>query len=488
MQHTQHRHFAVLSSINLPMGNGIMFAFTRFRNCVTRNRGASSMSGRVSFFRIATFLSLMSIVVGMFRPSCQAGQVDETTWTEGPNVERPFYLGMRATAPWKEAARRLGVQAAAGAAVTQVTAGSPAANAGLRPGDLIVRFGEYDIENVEDLVAACSLSKREQPLPLEFVRHNQRLQTHFTVTTRAESPPLPWYQHPDSVYRFQLPAAWRIQPVDDTANLTILYDVIDSADGLYRVECDRRSTPAPDAATALQQFVQRESRPFPDSSTVRTQLAGVPTVWVAYYYGDTVRTAIYRIAFVQNHRLYVMEVRAPAMSDLETWPLPLRHLFGSLQFAARPEPTKPPVVEPSWVAHTVGDVMLRLPPEWKAATDAAPGEGIWRCGEWELPDASLALSRNQPWENLAARLESPLHRIVTIAGEQADVYEGALRGSAEPAQLRIVIMHPNDPLTDELTWICYARLDAWSKWESYFDRFLSGVKRTPPSSPDGSNK
>ena len=52
--------------------------------------------------------------------SPQAGHGDEVIWKGEPIAdEHPFYLGMRATAPWKDAARRLGVRGAAGAAVTE---------------------------------------------------------------------------------------------------------------------------------------------------------------------------------------------------------------------------------------------------------------------------------------------------------------------------------------------------------------------------------
>ena len=418
----------------------------------------------------------------------------KTSWL-GPKVvekELPFYLGCKMTAPWNEASRRLGVQAATGATVLNVQPDSPGEKAGLRAGDLLVRAGDYDIESVEDLVAAFSLLPRGVPQPIEFVRGTARLKARLTIEDRTGAEALPWFTHPSGNYRFRVSTAWSVDPPKGNLEfVTILWDVILSAEKLYRVECYRRTEDAPQESRALDDFIALHRASTPGTKVVRTEIAGVPAAWIASYQGESPRVAVYQFGFCHRKKLHRMEFTAPAISSLETLPLPLRQILGTLQLAGDSPEGAPPLTQhpnsqaddkppPGWQRVAAGDIRLDVPLKWEAVPDTRAGEGIWQLGDGETPRASVALVRNQPWENFAPRVESPQHRRDTIAGLQADVYEGAARGG--PAgRVRVVILRAANPLADELTVVCFAREEAWEGCQSDLAQILASIRRIQES-------
>jgi S1-C subfamily serine protease len=75
-----------------------------------------------------------------------------------------------------------GVEQDAGVLVTKVEAGSPAAQAGLLDGDVIIAAGERRTTGADDLIRALDWRSLEGPLPLALLRRG-RLE-HVTVTPR----------------------------------------------------------------------------------------------------------------------------------------------------------------------------------------------------------------------------------------------------------------------------------------------------------------
>ena len=55
-----------------------------------------------------------------------------------------------------------------------VEPGSPAAEAGMRPQDLLVRIGEHDIRSLEDMGKALKLGRACERLSVEIVRDGER--------------------------------------------------------------------------------------------------------------------------------------------------------------------------------------------------------------------------------------------------------------------------------------------------------------------------
>ena len=72
---------------------------------------------------------------------------------------------------------------AAGLRLSGVLAGGPADEAGLREGDVIVRFGSQEIANIYDYTYALDAVKVDQPLEIIFLRDGQEQKT--TMTPRA---------------------------------------------------------------------------------------------------------------------------------------------------------------------------------------------------------------------------------------------------------------------------------------------------------------
>jgi S1-C subfamily serine protease len=77
---------------------------------------------------------------------------------------------------------------AAGAQIAEVVPGSPAAEAGLRQGDVITALGEESIASTEDLVAAIATREPGETVTLEVERESQSTAVKVTLGTQpAES-------------------------------------------------------------------------------------------------------------------------------------------------------------------------------------------------------------------------------------------------------------------------------------------------------------
>ena len=74
-----------------------------------------------------------------------------------------------------------------GALIVEVVAGSPAETAGLRKGDIIIRFGNKEINDVADLVQAIRVSKIGEEVELVFVRGKDTKTTSAQLVERPTS-------------------------------------------------------------------------------------------------------------------------------------------------------------------------------------------------------------------------------------------------------------------------------------------------------------
>jgi putative serine protease PepD len=109
--------------------------------------------------------------VGFAVPSNRAAEVAEAL-IGGDEVQHP-YLGVW-VAPGEEG----------GAVIGQVAPDSPAADAGLQEGDVVVRIGDQPITNSSDLVNAVQSAQVGETLEVEFQRGGQ---TQTTTITLAEA-------------------------------------------------------------------------------------------------------------------------------------------------------------------------------------------------------------------------------------------------------------------------------------------------------------
>ncbi|MEM9368012.1 MAG: PDZ domain-containing protein, partial [Planctomycetota bacterium] len=69
-----------------------------------------------------------------------------------------------------------------GARVKEVRRGSPAESARLQRGDIVLRFGQTDIEDDDHLVACVGLAPLDEPIDMVILRQGQRYRTTVTLT------------------------------------------------------------------------------------------------------------------------------------------------------------------------------------------------------------------------------------------------------------------------------------------------------------------
>jgi serine protease Do len=91
------------------------------------------------------------------------------------------YLGISMNDVTPENAHFFNLKDASGAIVAQVTPGSPAANAGVQQGDVIVNYNGHSILNGSDLQVAVSEMSPGTPLKLEVIRNGNPVNLNLTV-------------------------------------------------------------------------------------------------------------------------------------------------------------------------------------------------------------------------------------------------------------------------------------------------------------------
>ncbi len=110
------------------------------------------------------------------------GRVEQVVARLAEQARRPrAWLGLRVLRLDAELARRLGVQARSGALVLDVIADSPAAHAGLRPRDVLERFGEDAIDDVRSLKRLVQRTPPGQTVRLGVLRGGRHLELKLTL-------------------------------------------------------------------------------------------------------------------------------------------------------------------------------------------------------------------------------------------------------------------------------------------------------------------
>jgi serine protease Do len=99
------------------------------------------------------------------------------------------YLGVSVMPVTPELAQRTGLDEPRGAVVAEVVQGSPAARAGLRPGDVIVSFQGSPVRSPRDLTRAVAETPPGAKAALEVVGREGRRSTTATLAELPEQPP-----------------------------------------------------------------------------------------------------------------------------------------------------------------------------------------------------------------------------------------------------------------------------------------------------------
>lgn len=149
------------------------------------NRGNSggpmfNMSGRVIGINTAIFSpSGGSVGIGFAIPSSLAKPVIEQIIRYGRT--RRGWLGVRIQTVTDEIAESLGLREATGALVASVNAEGPAANAGLKAGDVILEFDGRSINEMRELPRIVAETEIQSEVDLVYWRDGERLTTQVTV-------------------------------------------------------------------------------------------------------------------------------------------------------------------------------------------------------------------------------------------------------------------------------------------------------------------
>jgi S1-C subfamily serine protease len=130
--------------------------------------------------QIATNGSQANSGVGFAVPVNEAKRVIPELKEDG-RVERA-YLGVSTG----EVTRAAGRSATDGALIGQVTAGAPAARAGLRPGDVIVRVAGDEVTQPADVARIIAAHEPGESVEIEYVRGEERELTQVELGTRPE--------------------------------------------------------------------------------------------------------------------------------------------------------------------------------------------------------------------------------------------------------------------------------------------------------------
>jgi S1-C subfamily serine protease len=124
-----------------------------------------------------------AVSLGFAIPSGTAVDVADQLLATGKAVH-PF-LGVSLGRLTPSIRQQFGIAADSGAVVLSVDQGSPAAAAGLQPGDVIIQFNDKPITNVEDVLGALRATKPGDQAVLTVVRHSDRPQLKVTIGAQS---------------------------------------------------------------------------------------------------------------------------------------------------------------------------------------------------------------------------------------------------------------------------------------------------------------
>jgi len=102
-------------------------------------------------------------------------------------VRGTTFLGVSSVTVNDAVKDRFQLDVSKGALVTDVTQGSAAENAGLRPGDVIVKFGDDAIESSDDLSAAVRKHQPGDKVEVQWQRGSDKMSATVTLGSRAST-------------------------------------------------------------------------------------------------------------------------------------------------------------------------------------------------------------------------------------------------------------------------------------------------------------
>ena len=173
----------MISAINRDINSGPYDSFIQTDAAINRGNSGGplfNLEGEVIGVNSAIISpSGASVGIGFAIPSDLATHVVAQLREYGET--RRGWLGVRIQLVTAELAENLGLDSARGALVSEVTPDGPAESAGLRPGDVIVRFDGKEVVQMRDLPRIVAETPIEKAVKVDVVRQGKS--KRFSVVT-----------------------------------------------------------------------------------------------------------------------------------------------------------------------------------------------------------------------------------------------------------------------------------------------------------------
>jgi S1-C subfamily serine protease len=124
-----------------------------------------------------------AVALGFAIPAATVVDVADQLLATG--TARHAYIGIQPATLTPEIARLLGISRTSGVVVMQVATPSPAAEAGIQPGDIITSLSGRETAPAEDLIAALRGTKPGDRVQLTVLRGANTLEITVIVAERA---------------------------------------------------------------------------------------------------------------------------------------------------------------------------------------------------------------------------------------------------------------------------------------------------------------
>jgi S1-C subfamily serine protease len=128
-----------------------------------------------------------SLGIGFAVPADTARDVMEQLVATG--VVRRGYIGVEPRDLSAELAESLSLPVSQGALIAGVLASGPAAAAGLRPGDVVLRIGDRPVESAGDLFGAVASQRPGSEVRMQVQRGAQQLELRLKIGERPRASP-----------------------------------------------------------------------------------------------------------------------------------------------------------------------------------------------------------------------------------------------------------------------------------------------------------
>lgn len=148
-----------------------------------------NMRGEIIGISVAIFTGQQDVRVwqgiGLAIPANEVKEVFEAIVLGKPLIRG--YIGLELTNISRNYAIALGLNSTQGALVTNVVKGSPAEEAGLKPGDVIKQFDGKGAKNAEDTLSRIRAKKSGEVVDILLIRKGESMQTSVSVMAKSDT-------------------------------------------------------------------------------------------------------------------------------------------------------------------------------------------------------------------------------------------------------------------------------------------------------------